>query len=245
MASRREILIAGVAAAVAPSIGRAAESASAPGEAGAAFIYDYLFVEVLPGPGASSQTQFLAHLGDTVPAVRAAGGEAIGYFTPLLGWSSQNVAVLLRWKADAPGREQAVRALGSHAIIARVDRSRLAATVRPGPADLPRTTGIYTHRWFEVKTGDIPEFIDLSKSAWPYFEKEFPALVYGLFRAEAPADDRSAGVTRMLLNTWYESHAVWEASRKPSSEPATMFARRSQLTLTTRVASLHFTPLTA
>jgi len=68
MASRREILIgaAAVAAVVAPSISRAAESASAPGEAGN-FIYDYLFVEVLPGPGAPSQTAFLAHLSDTVP----------------------------------------------------------------------------------------------------------------------------------------------------------------------------------
>lgn len=244
MVSRREIMIAGVAAAVAPSISRAAESASAPGDGGS-FIYDYLFVEVLPGPGASSQTEFLAHLSDTVPGVRAAGGEAIGYFTPLIGWSSQNFAIMLRWKVDAPGREQAVRALGSHAIISRVERSRLAATVRPGPTDLPKTTGIYTHRWFEVKTGDIPEFIDLSNRAWPTFEKEFPALVYGLFRAEASAEDRSPGVTRMLLNTWYESHAVWEASRKPSSEPAAMFARRTQLTLTTRVASLRFTPLTA
>ena len=246
MVNRREILIgaAGVVAVAAPSISRAAESASAPGEAGN-FIYDYLFVELLPGPGASSQTQFLAHLGDTVPGVRAAGGEAIGYFTPLIGWSSQNFAILLRWKGGAPGRVEAVRALGSHPIVSRVDRSRLAATVRPGPSDLPRTTGIYTHRWFEVKTGDITEFIDLSNRAWPYFEKEFPALVYGLFRAEASADDRSPGVTRMLLNTWYESHAVWEASRKPSSEPTAMFARRTQLTLTTRVASLHFTPLTA
>jgi hypothetical protein len=245
MVNRREIVIAGVAAAVSPNLSRAAGSASAGEAAGAGFLYDYVFVEVLPGPGASSQTAFLAHLSDTVPGVRSAGGEAIGYFTPLIGWSSQNFAILLRWKADAPGRDEAVRALGSHTIISRVDRSRLAATVRPGPADLPKTTGIYTHRWFEVKTSDIPEFIDLSNRAWPYFEKEFPALVYGLFRAEASAEDRSPDVTRMLLNTWYESHAVWEASRKPSSEPTAMFARRTQLTLTTRVASLHFTPLTA
>lgn len=45
----------------------------------------------------------------------------------------------------------------------------------------------------------------------------------------------------MLLNTQYASHAVWEASRKPSSEPTELFERRAQLTVTTRVASLHFT----
>jgi len=246
MVSRRDMLIgAAVAAAVSPAVGRAAETAEAKSDAGAGFIYDYLFVEVLPGPGAASQTAFLAHLADTAPAVRKAGGETIGYFTPQLGWTSQNVAILLRWNGDISGREHAVRTLGSHPIINKVDRSRLAATVRPAPAELPRTTGIYTHRWFEVKTSDVPEFIDLSNHAWPYFEKEFPAAVYGLFRAEASPQDRSPDVTRMLLNTWYESHAVWEASRKPSAEPAAMFARRTQLSLTTRVASLHFTPLTA
>ena len=130
-----------------------------------------------------------------------------------------------------------------YGVVASIERSRLAATVRPGPADLPRTKGIYTHRWFDVKTGDVAEFIALSNNAWPYFEKEFPALVYGLFRAEPSPQDAHPDVTRMLLNTWYESHAVWEASRKPSAEPAALFARRMQLRLTTRVASLRFTPL--
>jgi hypothetical protein len=243
---RRQILIgsAGLAAAASSSIARADAQPHAASAAAAGDIYDYIFVEVLPGAGASTQKAFAEHLrGAGAAAVRAAGGDAIGYFTPLIGWSSQNLAVLLRWNGNAAGREQAVQAIRYHPAVARLDRSRLAATVRPAPTDLPKTTGIYTHRWFDVKTTDVPEFVDLSQRAWPSFEREFPAAIYGLFRAEATPDDLRRGVTRMLLNTQYDSHAVWEASRKPSSEPTALFERRGQLTLTTRVASLHFTPL--
>jgi hypothetical protein len=240
--SRRDILMAAV---VSPAAARAAQSGGTQVGGGKDFIYDYLFVEVPPGPGTSSQDAFVPHLRDAASNVQKAGGEAIGYFTPFIGWSSQNIAVLLRWGGSTSGREQVVRSFENKGITARVDRSMLAATVRPGGTDLPRTTGIYTHRWFDVKTSDIPEFIDRSNSAWPFFEKEFPAKVFGLFRAEQSPQDRRRGVTRMLLNTWYESHAVWESSRKPSSEPTALFKRRAQLTLTTRVASLHFNPLTS
>lgn len=246
MLDRRQILIgsAGLAAAASSSIGGAAAAPRPDGAPASEAIYDYLFVEVLPGEGASTQKAFIDHLrGPGAAGVRAAGGEALGYFTPLIGWTSQNIAVLLRWTDSVAGREKAVRAIQSHPAVAKSDRSRLAATVRPAPADLPRTTGIYTHRWFDVKTGDVPEFVDLSSRAWPSFEREFPAAIFGLFRAEALPQDHRRGVTRMLLNTQYESHAVWEASRKPSSEPTALFERRSQITLTTRVASLHFTAL--
>ncbi len=115
-------------------------------------------------------------------------------------------------------------------------------TLRPAAHDLPRTGGIYTHRWFEIRETDFPEFVDLSGSAWPEFERDFEAKVFGLFRAQQTPAEARRGVVRMLLNTWYASHAVWDASRSPSSKAAAAFQRRSELTLTTRVVSLHFTP---
>jgi|GEM_PF-987345 len=251
MTNRRNILIGATGAiavaAAAPLSARVATTGSGADTAFANtnFIYDYVFIDTVPGAGGSTQKAFVEHVRTLgLHAVRAASGEALGYLTPLIGWTSQQVAIVLRWPTNAPGREQAVTDLTSHPAVRTIERSRLAATVRPAPADLPKTTGIYTHRWFDVKTADVPEFIELSKNAWPYFEGEFDSTVFGLFRADQSADDRARGTTRMLLNTQYSSHAVWEASRKPSSEPTELFHRRNNLTLSTRVASLRFNTLT-
>lgn len=245
MANRRQILIGAtaLAATAVPLASRAASSTTTAPPHAKDYIYDYLFVELASGDRVSAQKSFLDGLQGTAAAIRAAGGEAVGYFSPLIGWSSQHLAVLLRWKGDTSGREQAVRAIETHPAVHQVERSRLAATTRPAPNDLPLTRGLYTHRWFDVKTSDVPEFIDLSNRAWPAFEREFASRIFGLFRAEATAQDSGRGVTRLLLNTQYDSHAVWEASRRPSSEPADLFKRRGDLTITTRVASLRFTPL--
>lgn len=245
MTDRRQVLLgaAGLAAAATSLAGRAAAAPLATTGGGGDYIYDYLFVELAPAERATTTKAFVAALPAAAAAVRAAGGEPLGYFTSLIGWSSQHLAVVLRWKGNASQREQAVRVIGTHPSVRKVERSKLAATTRPAPSDLPLTRGIYTHRWFEVKTNDVPEFIDLSNRAWPAFEREFASRIFGLFRAEQTVEDRRRGLTRMLLNTQYDSHAVWEASRRPSSEPADLFQRRSDLTLTTRVASLRFNPL--
>jgi len=243
MADRRQILIgAASVAAATTALGSRAFAAPAPTRPPAQNdIYDYIFADLVPG--STAPKAFIEGLNQTAAAVRAAGGEPLGYFTPLIGWTSQQLAVVLRWKGDGAGREQAVRAIEAHPAVARVERSKLTATTRPAPTDLPLTRGIYTHRWFDVRTADVPEFIDLSNRAWPAFEREFASRVFGLFRATQTADDAARGVTRMLLNTQYDSHAVWEASRRPSSEPADLFQRRGDLTLTTRVASIRFNPL--
>ena len=151
--------------------------------------------------------------------------------------------VLVRWPDAAPGRERAVAALTRHPSVRTAERTRLAATLRPGPTDRPRAAGIHTHRWFEVRTGDVDAFVELSGRAWPEFERDFDADIFGLFRAAQDADEARRGVTRMLLNTRYASHAVWEASRTPSPQAADAFRRRRDLTLTTRVASLSFVPI--
>ena len=240
MIKRREILASTVSVAACVPFAAAAAETSARGSPGGA-AYDYVFVELAPSERSLSQRSFAMHLrGSGVQAIRAAGGEPIGVFSPLLGWSSQQLAVLVRWHGVTPRRGAAIGALASHPAVVRIDRHRLAATSKPGSTDLPRTTGIYTHRWFEVKDANVAEFVGLSASAWPAFERDFATAVFGLFRAERKVDDRGRSITRLLLNTWYESHAVWEASRRPDPEVAALFERRENLTLATRVASVKF-----
>lgn len=249
MTTRREILSQGaaVAAAAAPlaAMARVVPAPQRGGEGGA-FPYDYLFVEVPQRSGRlGGAAPFLAHLRSAgAAAIAVAGGDILGYFTPLIGWSSEQLAVMIRWpEPSSPDRERAVRILTQHPTVRKVERSVLAPTLRPAPMERPKITGIYTHRWFDIRTPDLAEFIDLSGQAWPDFEREFDAAIFGLFRARSTIEEGRRGVTRMLLNTQYASHAVWEASRVPSSGAAGLFRRRSDLTLTTRVVSLHFTAL--
>lgn len=245
MTTRRNLLLEAAGLTVAgTAFDAAAQRAPAAEDAG--YSYDYLLVEVPRRSGrVGGPAPFLAHLKAVgVPAVVAAGGEVPGYFTPLIGWTSEQLAVMVRWSGQAPAvRDRALAPIVSHPSAGKVERSRLAPTLRPGPHDRPRTTGIYTHRRFEIRTRDLAEFVDLSGRAWLDFEREFDAAIFGLFKARARAAETRDGVTRMLLNTQYASHAVWEASRTPAAKAAGLFQRRSDLTLTTRVASLHFTPV--
>jgi hypothetical protein len=102
--------------------------------------------------------------------------------------------------------------------------------------------GIYVHRWFEVQGDSVDEFVELSSAGWQTFETLFDARIFGLFRAEASADDRAAGVARLLLMTRYATHGVWEDSRDPSTEAMQIFARRQQLTRRSWAASTRLVP---
>ena len=238
MPDRRDILIAGAGLLAAPAFARAAAGGDLP--------YDYLFVELRQGEGSrGGQVEpFLTHLrGAGLAAVRDAGGEMLGTFTPLIGWTSEQLAVTLRWPADAPGRERAVAAVGRFPGVLRVIRTKLAPTLRPGAADRPITRGIYTHRWFTIRSRDLAEFVRLSGDAWPDFERDFASRIFGLFRAAPSADERRLGHIRMLLNTQYDSHAVWEASRAPSPKAADAFRRRADMTITSSVVSCRYVPL--
>ena len=54
--------------------------------------------------------------------------------------------------------------------------------------------------------------------------------MFGLFVAEASAQDKRQGERRMLLMTHYKDFAVWQASRTPDPKTAKAFARRRELT---------------
>lgn len=242
MIDRRNLLAGAAGLAATQTLGATSANAA---RASSGHPYDYLLIAVPQGTGRRAGLEpFLAHLkGAGAAAVKAVGGELFGAFTPLIGWTSEQVAVMIRWPELAPDRERAINTIIHHPSVASVERSTLAPTTRPRPTDRPLTRGIYTHRWFTIHARNFDEFVTLSADAWPDFERDFATKVFGLFRAEPTASEQEAGQLRMLLNTQYDSHAVWEASRAPSAKAAGNFRRRADLTITTRVVSLRFVPI--
>ena len=154
----------------------------------------------------------------------------VGQFAPQLGWANNEAAVLLRG-GEAANAMQAPR------LIASVRVDRLTPTLRPTSDAAPKLGGIYVHRWFEVDAGAADEFVELSGQGWQRFEAQFDTQIFGLFRAAPSPTDAEAGIQRLLLLTRYADHAVWEASRDPTSEAMQIFARRAQLTRRSWAAS--------
>jgi hypothetical protein len=199
--------------------------------------YDYVFITLNRVP--TPHLALAEHLRDVAgPALRDEGGEIVGQFAPQLGWAANEAAVLVRWSGE-PGDVVPIAGPGLTAS-ARVDR--LTPTLRPADADRPAAGGIYVHRWFEVEADAADEFVGLSDQGWERFERLFDTQIFGLFKADPSADDRAAGVVRLLLLTRYASHGVWEESRDPTTEAMQIFARRQQLTRRSWAASTRLVP---
>jgi|SRR5215831_6102855 len=185
--------------------------------------YDYLFVTLGPVP-TPHQSLAVALRGLT-------GASVVGQFAPMLGWKTNEAAVLLRRPAD----ESAPGDLGP--LVVAYSSERLQPTIRPGDGDRLLAGGIYVHRWFEVEAAAAEEFVNLSGQGWRRFETQFDARIFGLFRAEPSRRDAAEGLARLLLITRYADHGVWEASRDPTSEAMQIFARRQRLTRRSWAAS--------
>jgi hypothetical protein len=200
--------------------------------------YDYLFLTFDVAAASTAPRDFALRLsGEIGGRIAAAGGEAIGLFTPQLGWGSDEAALLLRWPGASDAREAQVAALAADPALAACRRDRLSATLRPAPGDRPKPGGIFVHRTFEIAASDADAFIALSGRAWTDFEGGFDTDIYGLFRTAPTADDLKTGALRMLLITRYADHGVWEASREPSAAARDLFMKRRDLTRRTRAAS--------
>jgi hypothetical protein len=183
--------------------------------------YDYLTFSLERGRAAHER------LGERL--VEAAPAALIAQFAPQLGWAANEAAALVSGEIT----EAALQG----PPIAAMSKRRLVPTVRPTGAAPPRPGGIHVHRWFVVKSGDVDEFVALSEQAWPSFEAQFAANIFGLFRAEETEAERAAGETSLLLLTRYDDHGVWEASRDPTTDAMQIFLRRQALTLRTRACS--------
>jgi len=227
---RRRWLAGAGAAMLAPGAAEAAGEARQEGR-----MYDYLFLDLEAPPGAPPSRAYAEQVRAQAGAISAGGGEVLGLFTPQLGWHARQAALLVAWRPDAPARDATMAALAKSARMAR--RHRLEATARPAAGDRPQPGGIYVHRWFVIETPSLAEFVELSTTGWRDFEVRFETRIFGLFTAERTAEDRAAGLTRLLLLTRYKDHGVWEASRDPSTAAMAAFARRQRLTRDTWAAS--------
>lgn len=199
--------------------------------------FDYLFLTLnrAPRPHQALAEQLKAASGALAPA----GGAVVGQFSPQLGWAGNEAAVLVRWSGERGSLGEA----RSHVpLIAGARHDRLTPTIRPLEAASIKAGGVHVHRWFEVETANVDEFVDLSGQGWARFETTFDALIYGLFRATPNERDLADGVTRLLLITRYGDHGVWEASRDPTTEAMQIFARRQQLTRRSWAASSLLAP---
>jgi hypothetical protein len=197
--------------------------------------YDYLTLELAPGraawAGLRAQMQ-----SRTLPAIRVAGGTALGLFSPQLGFAANEAVLLVRWPDEARADPRAIE-LENIQVRAR---DRLIATLRPADSDAPKPGGIYVHRWFTVAAANVESFVGLSGQAWPSFEGGFDSNIFGLFRADEPAAN---GDVRMLLLTRYADHGVWEASRQPAATARDAFGARHELTTSTIARSSLLLPL--
>jgi hypothetical protein len=196
--------------------------------------YDYLFLDLSSG----SRPAFVSHLKTVVkPLLDTAGGEVLGLFAPQLGWASTEAAILIRWRGARTGRAEAIAAITRAPQVGSSRMDSLTPTLRPAASDRPAPGGIYVHRWFDVTATSVAEFIELSGQGWKDFESRFATRIFGLFQTPRSAEDQRHGVTRLLLITRYDSHAVWEASRDPTTEGMAIFQRRQQLTRGSKAAS--------
>ncbi len=200
-------------------------------------VFDYLTLSLARGTAA--RAQFVKSL---AAARLADGGGAVGLFTSQLGWEASQVALLVE-RDDQRDRSAALQALSRAPDVISREFHELASTIRPTARAALTPGGIYVHRWFEVDSSSLNEFVALSAEAWPDFESRFDAQIFGLFeRTSARAGD-APGHRHLLLVTRYGDHGVWEQSRDPSTAAMQTFARRAMLTLSTRAASTLLAPL--
>ena len=196
--------------------------------------YDYLTLELPPGRAAWEALR--EEVRDRyAPALKAAGGEVVGLFSPQLGFSANEGILLVRWPGGTSGAIQ--NSLKSAQVRAR---DPLTATLRPATADVLKPGGIYVHRWFTVAPANVETFVDLSGQAWPSFEAGFDTNIFGLFRAASLAAN---GDVCLLLLTRYADHGVWEASRQPAPRAREAFASRHELTTLTIARSSLLLPI--
>ncbi|MEJ0027637.1 MAG: hypothetical protein WDN01_16545 [Rhizomicrobium sp.] len=203
--------------------------------------YDYLTFTLMRGRKAWAD--FAAHVRDVAaPAIAADGGEVLGLFQGQLGFASNEAAILLRWP-DA--RRDRLREIDTAPGVAAIHPQKLTPTVRPADDKRLRSGGIYVHRWFTVDADSVADFVALSNRAWENFEGSYDTEIFGLFTAEATAEDVRDGAGRLLLLTYYASHGVWETSRDQTRDPAGLFAKRHELTRSTVGRSSLTVPLAA
>lgn len=177
-----------------------------------------------------------------------AGGALFGLWAGQIGLERDEGIAMTSWASLDEARALGGAVLASPGMTVS-EPVYLEATVRPTSDSLPRASGFYAHRWFEIPSNDWPEFLTLSDEAWPSMEAAVDAQILGFWRvapsatAGAPTD-----TTSVLLLTRYATLSDWERSRwwgrpDPAAEDAMRrFRRRSELVNRTHVLISTFPP---
>jgi hypothetical protein len=171
--------------------------------------YDYIILRLSATDQLAALATVRTELVQWFAAHRPPTGQVSGLFVPQLGWSYKQVALLLERGDDAAADDAFVEDLAALPQVDASEARRLVPTLRPIPGDTLTAGGMYVHRWFDVRSNDVNEFIELSAEAWSAgLGENFEARPFGLFRERTDQP-----VQRMLLLTRYGSHADWEGSR--------------------------------
>jgi hypothetical protein len=210
--------------------------------------YDYVSLRLRAADQLAALGTVRAELVQWFAAHRPPAGRVSGLFVPQLGWSYKQMALLIERGDDASADDALLESLGALPQVETCDTRRLLPTIRPLPGDTLTPGGMYVHRWFDVGSSDVDEFIELSCEAWSAgLGENFEARPFGLFRerTDQPAQ-------RMLLLTRYGSHTdwegscvatpyrsrrEWEAAGRPAATARQALTRRSALTLDSVPAS--------
>ena len=203
-------------------------------------LYEYRTLRVRPR---SWPEATLALHGKARRVVEGAGGRLFGLWLGQIGMAANEGVLITVWPDLATDASIPISAVDGIPEVMESCAERLVATVRPTQPEPPSEPGVYAHRWFELRTADWDEFLELSQAAWPAFEEAHDSRIVGFWRSLDAKPPR----TRVLLLTRYPSLAVWERSRLPGAEGSEQarswqrFRRRHELTDWTRVATTTLT----
>lgn len=158
----------------------------------------------------------------------SAGVACWGVWQGLFGIPSNEVLLVAAAARGPVDIQPLVRQTLAQAALQVVDRLALQATVRPERVEPLPDAGLYVFRFFTVVPEHVDEVVALSARAWQTFELSgrYQSRPLGLFRPSPPTEPTQ----RMLLVTWYDGFASWEASRAPAPEARENFQRRRALT---------------
>jgi hypothetical protein len=164
------------------------------------------------------------------------GCQLTGVWLPLIGISTNTVTIATNWMQDPPASTRV--APPSDAIINV--RTRLFDVLARGQnACDPAKGGIYTHRWFVVRSANVDQLTQSSMDAWTYSEADTEMRIAGFWRSREPSQDDTATI---LMIVYYPDLTAWEASRFWKPKPAganqpnrevwgSMFRKRRDITL--------------
>jgi hypothetical protein len=161
------------------------------------------------------------------PALEHVGIRQWGAWSGVFGVGS-NELIVMTTSSPAVDHAKHLNAQLTSAPAAIVEQRVLQSTVRPldvAPLERP---GLYVFRFFDVRHADVDEIARLSLEAWTTFEASdaYRAEPQGLFCER----DRRGPTGVMLLCTWYDGLASWQASRSPAPAATENFRRRHALT---------------